>query len=262
MTNQTAFNPSMMFNLSTYHHEHEKYYAYEPLEKAQQLQQASRILLTLADRWSEIEPGTPKGTSPYMGADDLNERSTIQHTGVLFLEGEGEPPEILHLKRDIRTMADDLKETGGWLNAAMETSWEMVRQLVHNPLLAGVLGERHRIVANDWQNAAMCGLSSRLLYRALEILEAVDLSTASVRADLAGPRFIPRYLYSAAELTGRAADLVATSATVVNDNERRWRVFRRRVQEVVNCGEARQANAHREGAVDLSAAPVQSKAIS
>jgi hypothetical protein len=40
-------------------------------------------------------------------------------------------------------------------------------------------------------------------------------------------------LYSVAELVNRAADLSSDSAGLVNDNERRWRVFRRRVAEVV-----------------------------
>lgn len=249
MTNQIRFDPTIMLNLSTYHHEHEKYYAFQPLEKAQQLQQVSRVLLTLADRWSDIEPSALQGASPYMGAEDLNERSTIQHTGILFLEGKGEPAEIGTLKRDIRAMADDMQQTGEWLYSAMETSWEMARQLVRNPLLAGVLGERHRIIANDWQNAAMCGLISKLLHRALEILDAVDLSTPSVRADLSGRRFVPQYLYSAAELIDRAADLVALSATVVHDNERRWRVFSQQARDVARSVDSKEIDVPEEKAV-------------
>ena len=69
--------------------------------------------------------------------------------------------------------------------------------------------------------------------RAAEMLAPLDLSPGGVRADLAGPRSLPGYLHSAAELLDRAADLAAESAVLVHDNERRWRVFRGRVAEIV-----------------------------
>ena len=55
----------------------------------------------------------------------------------------------------------------------------------------------------------------------------------ALREDLAGPRHVPGYLYSAAELAGRAADLLSDGAGLVRDNERRWRVFRGGVVEIV-----------------------------
>jgi hypothetical protein len=61
----------------------------------------------------------------------------------------------------------------------------------------------------------------------------VDFNPEVLRDDLAGPRRIPGYLYSAAELIGRAADLLSDSAGLVRDNERRWRVFRARVEALV-----------------------------
>jgi hypothetical protein len=39
-------------------------------------------------------------------------------------------------------------------------------------------------------------------------------------------------LHSAAELINRAADLCSDSAGLVNDNERRWRIFRERVAQI------------------------------
>ena len=39
-------------------------------------------------------------------------------------------------------------------------------------------------------------------------------------------------LHSAAELINRAADLCSDSAGLVNDNERRWRIFRERVVQI------------------------------
>lgn len=100
--------------------------------------------------------------------------------------------------------------------------------------LADLLGERHRIITNDWQAAHMSMLTGRLLARAAEILDRVDFSPTSLRADLATSRVAPRRLYSAAELIGRGADLLSDSAGLVRDNERRWRAFRSRVERLVD----------------------------
>ena len=151
---------------------------------------------------------------------------------MLFMEGEGEPPEIAHLKRDLLTTAGDLEQTSEWLSTAMGQSWQVASALAAYPVLAEVLGERHRIIANDWQSASLQGLCARLLRRAVELLQGVDFEPAALRADLAGPRSGARYLLSASELLDRAADLLAESATLVHDNERRWRVFSARVSEL------------------------------
>jgi hypothetical protein len=221
-----------ILNLTRYHREHEKHYAQAPLEDAVELHRASRTLTTLADRFSTAEPSTEQVRNPYAGCEDLNETATIQEHGVLFMEGGGEPAELTRLKRDLAALADDAVVTGEWLAEAMESSWESARALLANPGLADLLGERHRIIASDWQNASTSVLCGRLLRRALEILEHVDLAPAAVRADLAGARAYPAYLYSAAELVDRAADLTAASSTLVHENERRWRVFRARVAEL------------------------------
>jgi hypothetical protein len=218
-----------ILNLSKYHREHEKYYAWEPLEKSILLQQSSAILKSLADRWKNQKISTPKQKNPYVGCEDLNETSTIQHTGVLFMEGEGEPPEISRMKRDLQTLAKDFEETGEWLSKAMESSWEAARPLLEIPNIASVLGERHRIIANDWQAAFLSIMVSNLSKRALEILDQVDFEPKSIREDLLGPRIYFEYLYSASELLDRAADVASESSVMVHDNERRWRVFRKKI---------------------------------
>jgi hypothetical protein len=95
------------------------------------------------------------------------------------MEGEGEPTEMRQLRRDLETLADDWETGGDWLSAAMEKSWAVAGALVEYPELADLLGERHRIIANDWQAAADQSLISRLLRRALEIIARVDFSPAA-----------------------------------------------------------------------------------
>jgi hypothetical protein len=227
-----------MLNLTRFHREHEKFYASSPRELAVVLQRHARTIQALADQWSTVEPSSRSVLSPYEGAEDLNHPAALQLDGVLFLEGEGRPAELTRLIRDLRAAADDQRGTSEWLGQAMESSWAVAASLVDIDGLADLLGERHRIIANDWLAASMSGVMSRLLDRAADILEHVDFAPAAVRADLADGRVSVGLLYSAAELMSRAADLSSESAGLVHDNERRWRVFRQRVAEVVDAGDA------------------------
>ncbi len=216
-------------NLSRFHHEHEKYYAQAPREQAVTVQRHARALAALADRWSRVEVQRIDALNPYEGAEDLNVGDALQLDGILFMEGQEEPVELTRAKRDLRTIGDDAVETGAWLAAAMEGTWEAAMALMGYPELADLLGDRHRIIANDWQAASMSSLVGRLLHRAVDVLDQVDLSPTALRADLEGARSSPGYVYSAVELLDRAADLLSDSAGLVHDNERRWRVFRERV---------------------------------
>jgi ABC-type transporter Mla subunit MlaD len=154
---------------------------------------------------------------------------------VLFLEGEEEPAEIGTMKRKLTDMAADMEQSGEWLEKAMEQAWQVAGALAGYPELADLLGERHRIISNDWQSAQLQGLVGRLVRRALDLVAKVDFSPAALRADLAGERRAADYLYSASELLDRAADLTAESGMLVHDNERRWRVFRGRVEDLLGA---------------------------
>ena len=221
-----------ILNLSHFHREHEKLYAASPRELAVTLQRHARTLHALADRWHTTVPSERTAASPFEGAEDLNDTAALQLDGVLFMEAEGRPAEIAHLLRDLRSAADDFADTGEWLASAMEASWHAAGVLMDVDGLGDLLGERHRIIANDWLAADMASLVARLLRRAADLLDHVDLSPSAVRRDLAGPRRSVGLLHSVAELVNRAADLCSDSAGLVNDNERRWRMFRERVDEI------------------------------
>jgi hypothetical protein len=227
-----------ILNLSKFHREHEKFYASSPREFAIALQRHARCLQALADQWTRTEPSATVPFSPYEGAEDLNDAAAIQLDGVLFMEGEGRPAEITRLIRDLRAAAEDLRGTGEWLAQAMQSSWDMAAALTGIDGLADMLGERHRIIANDWQAAQMSTLISHILDRAADILEHVDFTPASLRADIAGEKVAPGLLYSAAELIARAADMCSDSAGLVHDNERRWRTFRQRVSQIAGASPA------------------------
>jgi hypothetical protein len=222
-----------ILNLSKFHSDHEKFYAQEPRLHAVTLQRHARALHALADRWSTVEPRAQPSINPFEGSNDLNDPAALQLDGILFMEGQGEPAEITRLTRDLRTLAGDQTTTGEWLAEAMTSTWDAAQALVAFPELADQLGERHRIIANDWQAAEMSRLAGRLLDRAADLLDAVDFTPQALRDDLAGPRQVPGYLFAAAELIDRAADVLSDSAGLVHDNERRWRVFRARVASIV-----------------------------
>ena len=165
-----------VMNLSKYHRDHEKFYSSAPRQQAVELQRHARTLLALADRWSQIEPSDRSVLSPYEAAEDLNAPDAVQLDGVLFLEGEKRPAEITALIRDLRTLADDALATGTWLATAMQASWDMAAALTPIEGLAEVLGERHRIIANDWLAADITMLTGRILHRAADLLDGIDFS--------------------------------------------------------------------------------------
>ena len=219
-------------NLSRFHREHEKFYAQQPREQAVELQRHSRALCALADRWSTVSVETVAGLNPYEGSVDLNSSEATQLDGVLFMEGEGEPVEVTRIKRDLRSVGDESVETGTWLAAAMEATWDAATMLLAYPQLADLLGDRHRIIANDWHAASMSALAGRSLHRSADLLDRIDFTPAALRADLVGERVVPRLVHSAVELIDFAADLLSDSAGLVHDNEARWRRFRLRVRSL------------------------------
>ena len=222
-----------MLNMTAFHREHEKFYSVSPREQAVVLQRHSRTLHALADRWTTTPPDDRQAFSPYEGAPDLNAPAALQLDGVLFMEGADEPAEINHLERDLRLFADDAGAAGEWLATAMQSSWDIASALFEIEDLADLLGERHRIIANNWQGASMMTLTGRILVRAADLLDCVDFAPAALRADLSDKRVSAARLYSTAEMIDHAADLLSEFAGIVHDNERRWRVLRSRVEQIV-----------------------------
>jgi hypothetical protein len=223
-------------NLSQYHREHEKYYSEAPLTDAIALQRTARTLIALAERWTCAEPAAAPAPSPFAGTPDLNDDRAIETSGVLFMEGGGEPAEITRIKSELQTIAASSEQSGSWLAAAMEASWAMAEALLSYPQLADLLAERHKIIGNNWQNASTAQLVARYLRRAVSIMERVDFTPAALRQDLAGARSAPSYLYSAAELINHAADLSAASSVLTHEDERRWRIFHERLEQIIASG--------------------------
>ena len=185
-------------NLSRFHREHEKFTASSPRERAVILQRHARTLHALADQWSRAVPSTAQPLSPSPVPTTSTTRRAAAR-GVLFMEGEGEPAELAHLIRDLRTSAEDFSGTGDWLANAMQASWDIAAVLVDIPGLEDLLGDRHRIIANDWLASNMSNLIARLL---------VAPPTSSTRSTSRLQRCVPISLAapSAARALRRRAD--------------------------------------------------------
>ena len=243
MTDSRAAPPvellDVIGNLSRFHREHELFYSQAPLRAAVDLQASSRALKALAARWRVVEPEQHPLPVPFAGTEDLNAPGLVSESGILFMEGEGEPAEIGRLKQDAEAIAAGCEQTGAWLSQAMEQAWQIAGGLVPFADLVDLLGERHRIISNDWRAAGMNAMAARTIRRALDLLGEVDFSPAALREDLSGPRRNPGYLLAGSELLDHAADLLTESAALVHGNERRWRVFGERVSELrsaSDCG--------------------------
>jgi hypothetical protein len=221
-----------MLNLSRVHREHEKFYSSAPRGQAVILQRHARTLLALADKWTTAHPSPSPALSPFAGADDLNAEVATQLDGVLFMEGEGRPAEITRLVAELRSTGTDSIDSGEWLVNAMQASWDLAATLIEIDKLAGVMGERHRIISNDWQAAELSRLAGRILLRAADILDQIDFTPKALRTDLAHDRTSPQRLYSAAEMIAHAANLISQAAGAELDSEPRWRTFRHHVQQV------------------------------
>jgi len=70
--------------------------------------------------------------------------------------------------------------------------------------------------------------------RAVAISHSAIIAATSVAsmASLASAQSAPSYLSSAAELINHAADLSAASSVLTHENERRWRIFHQRLDQI------------------------------
>jgi len=93
-----------------------------------------------------------------------------------------------------------------------------------------------RLVIDAWADAIAVMNAAAAPILALDIPSGLHADSgavlgAAVRADLTESHASARRLSSAAEMIDHAADLFSEFGGIVHDNERRWRVFRTRVQD-------------------------------
>ena len=221
-----------MLNMTAFHREHEKFYSVVTARTGR------RPPTSFPDIARARRPVDDDRTIDHASVQsirrcaDLNAAAALQLDGVLFMEGEGEPGEIRHLERDLRTFGRRRGRRGRVARHRDAVVMGLAAVLLDIDELADMLGERHRIIANNWQGASMMSLAARILERAADAARPCRLHAPPPCAPTSPTQHASaRRLYSAAEMIDHAADLFSEFAGIVHDNERRWRVFRARVQE-------------------------------
>jgi hypothetical protein len=119
-------------NLSHYHREHEKYYSEAPLGRGH----CAAARGTHADRpcgTMDRRRARDACSQPVRRNTDLNDDRAIETSGVLFMEGGGEPAEITRIKFELQTVAASSEQSGSWLASATEASWAMAEALLGYP---------------------------------------------------------------------------------------------------------------------------------
>ncbi len=93
------------------------------------------------------------------------------------MEGDAAPAEITSIIRELRTVGEGSVATGTWLAEAMENTWATATILLGYEQLSDLVGDRHRIIANDWQ-AAVRSVASRAVCcsAAADVLDAIDFT--------------------------------------------------------------------------------------
>ncbi len=208
-------------NLSKYHHAHEEFYSQFPSQQAAEIRRASQVLRVLAERWAHVDASGPT-------------------------PAEGEQAEVAQLRHDLKALAESFGRAGTLFSMNIESSADAAKPLIQKSPSTAVVSDRQKIIVNDWRAAYMGSMASRLIRRATDILDHVDFTPRSAKADERGRRYSPKYLSSASDLLDRAAKAADESAVLFHDNERRWLAFRQRVGEV-----AKRSRSHDEKGDDF-----------
>lgn len=216
--------PEVLRNIATYHREHERFYTFYEMKEALDICGESNRLKTVATVWIDEAPlaalsgdfADPRFQA--VGCVDLNALRAIAGIGVLFMEGEQEPAEIRRIKANLAYLAQEWTRSGAWLAEKMQTAWARESILLRDDAIHAA-EPRFATIATNWRGARHAELSGKCLGLALEILSALDLSPAGVRARR---RESGRRLLDAAWVMDQAVQVTGRRACDLGENEMRW----------------------------------------
>lgn len=203
------------------HREHERYHSLLKLEHAVDLRRDANTLKVLADRWLDGAPGEDGPGGPAAGCPDLYDRAAVATTGVLFLQENSEPDELVAMKRRLEATADEFGRVSDWLAGHMAAAWRGMDVLL-TPELAGAARPRFAALARTTEAGLGYGVAARLIGAAVGALRRLDLTPAGVRADPAGAAALVR---AASWLLDLAAGGVAGRAAALGLSDPDWTEF-------------------------------------
>lgn len=215
---------SVLATIARYHREHERHYAMVKMDLGGELVRLANRLRVVADIW--LQGGAPAAaevdyTDPRYraaGCDDLNALPALPLIGILFMEGEGEPREIIQIKAKLRAVEDEYLAAGLWLADKMDAAWQRESMLFTEALTA-IAWPRLQAVATNWRGANDMALTGRLAGLAAQGLNEMDFTPEAIRAarDASGRR-----LRAAAWIASLAGQAAARTGGDLVDNEFFW----------------------------------------
>lgn len=204
-----------MIQIAKYHREHERFYAMQELELAADLRKDSNALKVLADGWLKAasEPIRDRSQREHSelrtaGCKDLSDLTAVATTGILFMEGEGEPIEFPRLKTKLAAASESLRQTSDQLKVHMDAAWEREVALL-TAEFADAAYHRFEILTRTTLAGQKKEVAGRLIATANTALGSQDFSPETVRADLTGAAKLVR---TASWLLDMAVEVLSNQA--------------------------------------------------
>jgi hypothetical protein len=213
--------------VARWHREHERFHSMNALQDAVDLRRHSNALKLLAGRWLADQDGEPAAfpvTDPLFraaGCEDLNDLASVASTGVLFMEGEPEPAELVEMKLKLAGMAAGLDHWSAWLAEKMAPAWERESVLLTSTLTEAAR-PRFATLARTTRTGTALGLVARLLHAAVGAIEAQPLSPAEVRRDPAGSA---QRMLATSWLLDEASSTLAETAADLARSDPDWTAY-------------------------------------
>ena len=168
-------------DLSRFQLEHGKFYAQQPREQAVALQRHSRALCALADRWARVDATPLNAQNPYEGPKTSTPQKQFSSNGIL-VRGRRRGADRNHANQDgFPRRSSRFDQRQHLVGSGDGEKLVCNHGLLTYPQVADLLGDHHRIIANEWQAASMSSLAGRVLDRAVDLLDGIDFTQAALR---------------------------------------------------------------------------------
>ncbi|WP_037066257.1 hypothetical protein [Pseudonocardia acaciae] len=214
-----------MLNVARYHRAHERYHSLLSLEDAVALRRDANSLQAVADRLRDDAPPTttPPGGAGFaaMGCTDLSDASAVTSVGILFMEGEGEPPELAHIRRRFTDLSRGWARSAGWLAEKMDAGWARERALLE-PELVDAARPRFAALTRTTAAAHAHDVAARLLDTSAAALSKLEFTPAAVRSQR---RYAASLLRTAAWLATMAAGVIADEGATLGLSDPDWTAY-------------------------------------
>lgn len=206
---------------------HSRSCSHWPMNGLGGIQAAGAALHQMLQLWDQAEHLLPLSKGTQSGAR-VREGVGVDEIEVdlLLLKAAEAPHAAQEISRRLVDLAQQFGAVTKWLLQSARVSCDSVQKAPRHEQPLAVLRDDHRVIARDWLGADMNAGISRLLLRAAQILDNVDLSPRAIHDDLLGSRDLRVPLQAAASVLERAGALTAECAAFVRAFDQQWLALR------------------------------------